>query len=113
MAAHVQSRRIAHRGCFQGRHRLGRLEEIVLPDTHEPQWQTSLAHYQRTCIAMHARPDKPQNAAAVFAFFKWAYANGDTSAASLDYVPIPADVKATILQSWLRIQDASGKPVIR
>lgn len=62
---------------------------------------------------MHARPDKPQNAATVFAFFKWAYANGDTSAASLDYVPMPADVKATILQSWLHIQDASGKPVIR
>ena len=29
----------------------------------------------------------------------------------LDYVPMPASVKAAIEKSWSEIKDASGKPV--
>ena len=64
-----------------------------------------------TYIVMHARQDKPQNAASVLKFFNWAYANGDKSALALDYVPMPADVKNVIVRSWSKVQDASGKPI--
>ncbi len=64
-----------------------------------------------TFIVMQARQDKPQNAAAVLKFFDWAYAKGDKSALDLDYVPMPAEVKTTIIHSWSTIQDTSGKRI--
>ncbi len=64
-----------------------------------------------TFIVMQARQNKPQNAAAVLKFFDWAYAKGDKSALDLDYVPMPAEVKATIIRSWSAIQDTSGKRI--
>ena len=44
-------------------------------------------------------------------FFDWAYKNGDKTADDLDYVPMPAVVKAEIAKSWNAIHDASGKAV--
>ena len=70
-------------------------------------WPITAATY----IMMHAKQDKPETATAVLGFFNWIYANGDQTAASLDYVPMPADVKTVILQSWANIQNADGKPV--
>jgi len=32
-------------------------------------------------------------------------------ASDLEYVPMPASVKAAIEKSWSQIKDASGKPV--
>jgi phosphate transport system substrate-binding protein len=64
-----------------------------------------------TFILMHKTQDKPATAAAALKFFSWAYANGDKMADDLDYVPMPASVKAAIEKSWSQIKDASGKPV--
>ncbi|MDR1648476.1 MAG: phosphate ABC transporter substrate-binding protein PstS [Zoogloeaceae bacterium] len=64
-----------------------------------------------TFILMHKTQDKPAQAAASLAFFSWAYKNGDTLAVSLDYVPMPEEVKTVIMNSWRRIVDTAGKPV--
>ena len=65
-----------------------------------------------TFILMHKTQDKPQNAKEVLAFFDWAYKNGDAAAAQLDYVPLPAPVKAMMRKEWVaEIKDGSGKAV--
>ena len=70
-------------------------------------WPITAATY----IMMHSKQDKPENAAAVLKFFDWAYKNGDQHATGLDYVPMPDDVEAVIVQSWGNIQDNSGNPI--
>ena len=64
-----------------------------------------------TFILMQKAQDKPAQAATSLKFFDWAYKNGDATAATLDYVPMPAEVKKTILQSWKSIKDTSGKSI--
>ena len=64
-----------------------------------------------TFILMHKVQDKPAQAAATLKFFQWAYQNGDKTADDLDYVPMPAAVKAQIEKGWSEIKDASGKAV--
>jgi phosphate transport system substrate-binding protein len=64
-----------------------------------------------TFILMHKAQDKPAQAAASLKFFDWAYKNGDKTADDLDYVPMPANVKAIIEKAWADIKDGSGKSV--
>jgi phosphate transport system substrate-binding protein len=65
-----------------------------------------------TFILMHKSQDKPENAKEVLSFFDWAYKNGDAAAAQLDYVPLPAPVKAMMRKEWVsQIKDGSGKAV--
>jgi phosphate transport system substrate-binding protein len=64
-----------------------------------------------TFILMHKVQEKPANAKQVLKFFKWAYANGDKMAESLDYVPMPDKVVSLIESSWKNIKDASGNSV--
>jgi len=64
-----------------------------------------------TFILMHKKQTNPQTAHDVLAFFDWAYKNGDAMAAELNYVPLPAAVKATMRQSWKTILGPSDKPV--
>ncbi|MFT3721924.1 phosphate ABC transporter substrate-binding protein PstS [Pseudorhodoferax sp.] len=64
-----------------------------------------------TFILMHKKQDKPATAASALRFFAWAYKDGDKTAGDLDYVPMPASVKAVIQKSWEQIADAAGKPV--
>ncbi len=64
-----------------------------------------------TFIIMHKLQDKPAEAASTLKFFDWAYKNGDKVADDLDYVAMPAAVKAHIEKSWAEIKDASGKSV--
>ena len=64
-----------------------------------------------TFILMHAKQDKPANAAATLKFFEWAYNNGDAMATELEYVPLPASVKDLVRREWAKIQDGSGKPI--
>ncbi len=42
----------------------------------------------------------PERVAAVHKFFGWAYDQGDRDADRLDYVPLPASVKALVRASW-------------
>jgi phosphate transport system substrate-binding protein len=65
-----------------------------------------------TFILMHTKQDKPENAKEVLAFFDWAYKNGDPAAAQLDYVPLPAGVKAMMRKQWAsQIKGGDGKAV--
>jgi phosphate transport system substrate-binding protein len=65
-----------------------------------------------TFILMHKLQDKPAEATATLKFFEWAYKNGDKTAEDLDYVPMPAAVKAQIEKLWVtEIKDGSGKNV--
>jgi phosphate transport system substrate-binding protein len=48
---------------------------------------------------------------AALKFFKWAFDNGDQAAGELDYVPMPANVKALIEKSWKEIKGPDGKPL--
>src|SRR5512140_63775 len=64
-----------------------------------------------TFILMYKNQDKPGEATAALRFFEWAYKNGDATAQSLDYVPMPAVVKTQIEKAWGEIKDASGKPI--
>ena len=64
-----------------------------------------------TFIVMQKVQDKPGQATAVLKFFEWAYKGGDKTADDLDYVPMPAAVKAVIEKSWANIKDTSGKAV--
>ena len=61
---------------------------------------------------MHKVQDKPAEAAATLKFFEWAYRNGDKTADDLDYVPMPAAVKAQVEKLWTaEVKDGSGKNV--
>ncbi len=62
-----------------------------------------------TYILMHKTPEKPANAAAALKFFDWAYANGDAMATELEYVALPAPVKALVRKQWTAIKSADGK----
>ena len=64
-----------------------------------------------TFILLHKVQDKPVQGATTLKFFEWAFKNGDQAADSLDYVPLPASVKAIVEKSWGEIRDASGKVV--
>jgi phosphate transport system substrate-binding protein len=65
-----------------------------------------------TFILMHKAQDKPAQAAAALKFFDWAMKNGDATADDLDYVPMPAAVKAQIEKLWSsQIKDATGNLV--
>jgi phosphate transport system substrate-binding protein len=62
-----------------------------------------------TFILMHKVQDKPENAKQVLKFFEWAYANGDSLASELDYIPMPDAVVALIKDQWkAKLKDASG-----
>ncbi|MGZ5102157.1 MAG: hypothetical protein ACXWGX_16460 [Usitatibacter sp.] len=65
-----------------------------------------------TFILMHKSQAKPEVAREVLKFFDWAYGpDGDTLAASLDYVPLPDVVVKQIQASWKTIKDPAGKPI--
>jgi phosphate transport system substrate-binding protein len=64
-----------------------------------------------TFILMHKAQDKPAEAASALKFFAWAYKNGDKMAEDLEYVPMPAVVKAQVEKAWAEVKDTAGKPV--
>ncbi len=65
-----------------------------------------------TFILMHKVQDKPAQAAATLKFFEWAYANGDKTAAELEYVPLPDSVKGLVHKLWAsEIKDTAGKAI--
>ncbi len=66
-----------------------------------------------TFILMHRMQETPENALAAIRFFEWAYANGNSTALELDYVPMPAPVVKSIRALWATMQDPSGKPFFK
>jgi phosphate transport system substrate-binding protein len=57
-----------------------------------------------TFILMQAKADNLAKSQSSLKFFKWAFTNGDKTAESLDYVPMPANVKTLIEKSWTQIK---------
>lgn len=56
-----------------------------------------------TFILVHVKPEKPQEVRSALNFFDWAFTNGDQSADELDYVALPAAVKAKVRADWKRL----------
>ncbi len=81
--------------------------QIITDQPGKGTWPISTATY----VLMHAKQDKPANAAETLKFFNWAYTNGDKAATDLDYVPMPDSVVALIQKAWGEIKDSSGKAI--
>ena len=65
-----------------------------------------------TFIELPKDPKDPARSAAVMKFFDWVYKNGDASATSLEYVALPASVKASVRAAWhAQILNPDGKPI--
>ncbi len=65
-----------------------------------------------TFILVYKKQDKAAMGAEVLSFFDWAYKNGDATAGQLDYVPMPAAVKALVRKQWAaNVKGPDGKPV--
>ena len=83
---------------------------VILTDQAGPNsWPIAGA----TFILMYAVPQDAAAATEALKFFSWAYANGDKMAEDLDYVPLPAAVKAQIKKTWADdIKGADGKALL-
>ena len=81
--------------------------QLITDQPGKNAWPISTA----TFILMHIKQDKPANATEAFKFFTWAYKSGGKAATDLDYVPMPANVIASIEKAWSQTTDASGKHV--
>ena len=64
-----------------------------------------------TFILVYRNQENPATGAQVLKFFEWGYNKGDGLAASLDYVPLPANVKGLLKKQWAKAVTAGGKPV--
>ena len=53
-----------------------------------------------TFVLLPTNPSDTAKNAAVLKFFDWAFTNGDATAKQLQYVPLPAAVKAQVRASW-------------
>ncbi|HZS83205.1 MAG TPA: phosphate ABC transporter substrate-binding protein PstS [Stellaceae bacterium] len=63
-------------------------------------------------ILMHRQQAKPATAKQVLDFFDWCYRHGQSLAAELDYVPMPASVVDLVEAGWkTQITGPDGKPV--
>jgi phosphate transport system substrate-binding protein len=81
---------------------------VVLTDqAGEQSWPVTGASF----ILVHAKQDKPETGREVLKFFEWAYRNGGSMAAELDYVPMPEAVVKQVQAAWKSVKDASGKPL--
>lgn len=64
-----------------------------------------------TFLLMHKAQADAATGKAVLSFVDWAYTKGDASANELAYVPLPADLKQRVRESWSAITGPDGKPV--
>jgi phosphate transport system substrate-binding protein len=53
-----------------------------------------------TFVLVPTNPANPAKGAAVLKFFDWAFTNGDAEAKKLEYVALPASVKAQVRAAW-------------
>ena len=64
-----------------------------------------------TFILLYRQQSDAAKAKAALSFFDWAYRTGDGAASSLNYVPLPAEVKDLVRKQWSAITGPDGKPV--
>lgn len=72
---------------------------ILTDESAKEAWPITAA----TFILMHKKQDKPAQGKEVIKFFDWAYSEGDKTAADMDYVPMPAEVKNVVRNNWKQI----------
>ncbi|MDU8925465.1 phosphate ABC transporter substrate-binding protein PstS [Pasteurellaceae bacterium LIM206] len=80
---------------------------VVLTDeAGDNAWPVTAASF----ILLHKQADNPESTKAVLQFFDWAFKQGKTSAAELDYVPMPEAVVRQIEAAWKAdVKSADGK----
>jgi phosphate transport system substrate-binding protein len=62
-------------------------------------------------ILLYKQPDDPASVNEALKFFAWAYKDGASMAAALDYVPLPAPLIAQVKKTWTSEIMAGGHPV--
>ena len=62
-------------------------------------------------ILMYKHPDAPGPVDEALKFFSWAYQDGASMAAQLDYVPLPAALIAQVKKTWTAEITSGGHPV--
>jgi len=69
---------------------------ILTDQPGEKSWPITGASF----ILLYGTPPDPAATAAALKFFDWAYTNGATMAADLDYVPLPASLIKQVRGTW-------------
>ncbi|HEY2658770.1 MAG TPA: phosphate ABC transporter substrate-binding protein PstS [Caulobacteraceae bacterium] len=65
-----------------------------------------------TFILVYKQQANAATGASVLKFYDWAYKNGDGAASALDYVALPANLKAMVRKAWVaEVKGPDGKPV--
>jgi phosphate transport system substrate-binding protein len=65
-----------------------------------------------TFILVYKQQANAETGANVLKFFDWAYKNGDSQAAALDYIALPPALKAMVRKSWAaEVKGPNGQPV--
>jgi phosphate transport system substrate-binding protein len=62
-------------------------------------------------ILVYKQPDDPVSVNEALKFFAWAYKDGASMAAELDYVPLPAALIAQVKKTWTSEITSGGHPV--
>jgi phosphate transport system substrate-binding protein len=62
-------------------------------------------------ILLYKQPEDPAPVAEALKFFSWAYQDGASMAAELDYVPLPAALIAQVKKTWVTEITSGGHPV--
>jgi phosphate transport system substrate-binding protein len=62
-------------------------------------------------ILVYKQPDDPTSVNEALKFFAWAYKDGASMAAELDYVPLPAALIAQVKKTWTSEITTGGHPV--
>jgi phosphate transport system substrate-binding protein len=62
-------------------------------------------------ILLYKQPEDAAPVNEALKFFAWAYKDGATMAAELDYVPLPAPLVAQVKKTWLSEISSGGHPV--
>jgi phosphate transport system substrate-binding protein len=60
---------------------------------------------------VYKQPDDPAPVNEALKFFAWAYKDGATMAAELDYVPLPAALIAQVKKTWTSQITSGGRPL--
>ena len=62
-------------------------------------------------ILLYKQPEDPAPVLEALKFFSWAYQDGASMAAELDYVPLPATLIAQVKKTWVSEITSGGRPV--
>lgn len=81
--------------------------KVLTNQAGENAWPLAAA----TFILVHKQTDNAAQSKAVLEFFDWAYQNGNDAAQSLDYVPLPDNVKDLVRAEWQNITAPDGHAV--